>query len=119
MKIEPAEQADSERAQREATEVIGDTTLRGQLANLPRRIYLTYSYHGLGSVLFRALTFPLRFTPLGRLITHDRQARARRSAAIAWYRRHGRPVTVVIPSYRDAEHVARLVRSIRRTAPRP
>ena len=49
---------------------------------------------------------------------NDREAKLRRSAAIEWYRRHGKPVTMVIPSYRDAEHVARLVRSIRRTTPR-
>ena len=118
MKNEGAKQADSEQAQREAEAVIGNPTSGGQLANLPRRIYLTYSYNGARSVLFRALTFPLRFTPLGRLVMNDREARVRRSAAIAWYRRHGKPVTVVIPSYRDAEHVARLVRSIRRTTPR-
>ena len=28
---------------------------------------------------------------------------------VAWYREHGRPVTIVIPSYRDAEQVATLV----------
>ena len=31
---------------------------------------------------------------------------------MAWYREHGRPVDIVIPSYRDAERVQALVRSI-------
>jgi GT2 family glycosyltransferase/glycosyltransferase involved in cell wall biosynthesis len=90
----------------------------GPLGNLRRRIYLTYRYHGLGSVAFRAATFPLRFTPLVRFVTPASGMRARQSAALAWFRRHGKPVAVVIPSYRDAAEVARLVRSIRRTTPR-
>lgn len=89
-------------------------TRRGGFS-LPRRIYLTYRYHGAGSVLLRAVTFPLRFTPLAHLAIDDRQARARKSAAIAWYRRNGRPVTLVIPSYKDAERVVALVKSLRRT----
>ncbi|HTX33296.1 MAG TPA: glycosyltransferase [Solirubrobacteraceae bacterium] len=90
----------------------------GPLANLRRRAYLTYRYHGLGSLAFRGLTFPLRFTPLARFVKPDGGMRARQSAALAWYRRHGTPVTVVIPSFRDAPAVARLVKSIRRTTPR-
>ncbi len=39
-----------------------------RLANLPRRIYLTYKYRGLSSVIYRAVTFPLRFTPLERFL---------------------------------------------------
>jgi GT2 family glycosyltransferase len=91
---------------------------RGQFAELPRRIYLTYHYHGWRTVMFRVLTFPLRFTPL----THRLRLRSdwgddtfRR--VVAWYRAHGEPVDVVIASYRDAEEVAKLVRSIRRTVP--
>jgi GT2 family glycosyltransferase/glycosyltransferase involved in cell wall biosynthesis len=98
--------------------VVGPLTRRSQFANLPRRLYLTYRYHGLGAVLFRVITFPLRFTPLARFIKPDSGMRARQSAALAWYRRRGKPVTLVIPSYRDATAVARLVKSIRRTTPR-
>ena len=32
-----------------------------------------------------------------------------------WYRMHGEAVTIVIPSYRDAERLSALVKSIRRT----
>jgi GT2 family glycosyltransferase len=85
---------------------------------LRERIVLTYRHHGLGSILFRIITFPLRFTPLQsrlqRRLQGSRRDRAVR-AARSWYRREGRPVTIVIPSYRDAAEVASLVASLRRT----
>ena len=90
---------------------------QGPLANLTRRIHLTYTHFGLRTLLFRGLTFPLRFTPLERhmrLRTHARDQDLRR--AREWYREHGRAVDVVIPSYRDAAYVRRLVRSIRKTS---
>ncbi len=90
----------------------------GPLSNLRRRIYLTYQYFGLRTILFRAITFPLRFTPLERrlrLRSHARDQELRR--AVRWYREHGRPVDIVIPSYRDAERVRALVRSIAKTVP--
>jgi len=90
----------------------------GAFTNLRRRIYLTYTHFGLRTVLFRLLTFPLRFTPLARrlrLRTHARDQERRRAAA--WYREHGRPVDIVVPSYRDAARVRALVRSIRKTVP--
>jgi GT2 family glycosyltransferase/glycosyltransferase involved in cell wall biosynthesis len=89
---------------------------QGPLSNLRRRIYLTYRYFGLRTILFRLITFPLRFTPLQRrlrLRTHARDQELRR--AVDWYRDHGRPVDIVIPSYRDAERVRALVRSIAKT----
>jgi len=89
---------------------------QGALANVRRRIYLTYRYFGLRTLLFRAITLPLRFTPLQRrmrLRTHARDQELR--SAVAWYRQHGRPVDIVIPSYRDAERVHELVRSIDKT----
>ncbi|HWF33207.1 MAG TPA: glycosyltransferase [Solirubrobacteraceae bacterium] len=89
----------------------------GPFANLKRRVYLTYTHFGLRTIVFRLITFPLRFTPLEkrmRLRTHARDQEVRR--ATSWYREHGRPVDIVIPSYRDAEHVQALVRSIQKTA---
>ncbi len=86
--------------------------------SLRRRIQLTYQYLGWRTVLFRLVTFPLRATPLKRYLRL--QGRGTENAyhrAVAWYREHGRPVDVVIPSYRDAERVATLVASIRRTVP--
>ena len=86
-----------------------------RLANVRRRIYLTYRYQGGGTLVYRAVTFPLRATPLRPYLGLEANTRTHRSIATRWYRRHGRPVTVVIPSYRDAEHVAAAVASIRRT----
>ncbi|MGA2320213.1 MAG: glycosyltransferase [Solirubrobacteraceae bacterium] len=89
---------------------------QGALSNLRRRIYLTYTHFGLRTTLFRLITFPLRFTPLARrlrLRTHARDQELRR--AVSWYREHGRPVDIVIPSYRDAARVATLARSISKT----
>ena len=88
---------------------------KGRIGDLRRRIYLTYKYHGLRVLVLRALTFPLRFTLLDRFVRFGRRPTDSRAAARLWYKRHGRPVTIVIPSYRDAAAVASLVASIRRT----
>ena len=95
-----------------------DGRRRGPLANLPRRVYLTYRYHGPATLAYRAVTFPLRFTPLESRLRLSAEARDRTADARRWYRRHRRPVTVVIPSYRDAALVARLVTAIRKTTDR-
>jgi GT2 family glycosyltransferase len=89
---------------------------RGPFANVRRRVKLTIRYHGWRTLLFRILTFPLRFTPLRhrlrlRSVWGDDAFRR----AVAWYRENGKPVDIVIPSYRDADHLSRLVESIRRT----
>ncbi len=95
-----------------------DGELHGPLAGLRRRIYLTYHYLGWRTLLFRALTLPLRFTPLRhRLSLRSRMGHDLYRRALAWYREHGRPVSIVIPSYRDAEQVATLVASIHKTVP--
>lgn len=90
----------------------------GPRYTLRERIVLTYRHHGLGSMLYRIITFPLRFTPLESRLRRRLQG-SRRDQAIRtarnWYRREGRPVTIVIPSYRDAAEVATLVASLRRT----
>src|SRR6185437_537995 len=96
-----------------------DGGFKGPLAGLRRRIYLTYHYLGWRTLLFRVLTFPLRFTPLrNRLVLRSRMGHDLYRRALAWYGEHGEPVSVVIPSYRDAERVATLVASIQRTVPR-
>jgi GT2 family glycosyltransferase len=95
-----------------------DGTFSGPLAGLRRRIYLTYRYHGWRTLLFRALTLPLRFTPLKRrLQLRSAMGDDAYRRAVVWYREKGEPVDIVIPSYRDAERVAALVASIRRTVP--
>jgi GT2 family glycosyltransferase len=90
---------------------------RGPIATLWRRIVLTWQYHGPVTVLFRVLTFPLRATPLRDRLGVRRLVDPTTYQARRWYRVHGQPVTVVIPSYRDAEDVRALVRSIRSTTP--
>jgi GT2 family glycosyltransferase len=95
-----------------------DGGFKGPLAGVRRRIYLTYRYLGWRTLLFRVLTFPLRFTPLKRrLRLRSSSSEDAYRRAVAWYREHGEPVDIVIPSYRDAEHVAGLVKSIRATVP--
>jgi GT2 family glycosyltransferase/glycosyltransferase involved in cell wall biosynthesis len=91
---------------------------RAQLTAVPQRVWLTYKHRGARQLAYRTLTFPLRFTPLEPLLRLNPTSPDRTAYARRWYRRHGRPVTVVIPSYRDAEMVAQLVRRIRRTTPR-
>ncbi len=95
-----------------------DGGYRGPLAGVRRRVYLTIQYHGWRTLLFRIVTLPLRLTPLRhrlRLRSHTSDDDYRR--ALAWYRHSGAPVSIVIPSYRDADRVAALVASIRRTVP--
>ncbi|HEX3909331.1 MAG TPA: glycosyltransferase [Solirubrobacteraceae bacterium] len=95
-----------------------DGEFSGPLAGLRRRIYLTYRYLGWRTLLFRVLSFPLRFTPLRhRLRLRSSSSEDAYRRAVAWYRDHGEPVDIVIPSYRDAELVASLVRSIQATVP--
>ncbi len=90
----------------------------GAFANLRRRVHLTYEYYGLRTILFRIVTFPLRFTPLKRrLALRTRTTDNDYRRAVAWYAEHGEPVSIVIPSYRDAERVRTLVASIRETVP--
>jgi GT2 family glycosyltransferase/glycosyltransferase involved in cell wall biosynthesis len=68
-------------------------------------------------VLVRIATFPLRFTPWALRLKLARATVKRRAAARAWFADHGRPVTVVIPSFGHAEEVSRAVKSVRKTTP--
>ncbi|HEX8158885.1 MAG TPA: glycosyltransferase [Solirubrobacteraceae bacterium] len=90
----------------------------GRLANLRRRIALTYQYLGWRQVLWRAATFPLRYTPLRHRLKLGTIVEIERRRAKAWYAEKARPVTVVIPTYGDPVHVAEAVRSVRRTTRR-
>ena len=95
-----------------------DGRRQGRFANLPRRIYLTYKYRGLSSVFYQTLVFPLRLTPLDRVLNLMPGRGSVALAARRWYRRQGRPVTIVIPSYRDAKLLTQLVAKIRQTTDR-
>jgi GT2 family glycosyltransferase len=100
----PAEEA----ASAEALAPAGTTSLW-------RRLVLTWRYHGPLSVAWRIITFPLRATPLRDRIGVQRLIDPSSLQARRWYRANGDPVVVLIPSYRDADSVRALVRSIRKT----
>src|SRR5436305_15292014 len=88
---------------------------RGPLANLRRRIALTWQYLGPREVAWRILTFPIRFTPLRHRLKLGTLVEAQQRRAVSWYGEKGCPVSVVIPTYGDPSFVADAVRSIRRT----
>ncbi|HUB73897.1 MAG TPA: glycosyltransferase [Solirubrobacteraceae bacterium] len=95
-----------------------DGGFRGPLAGVRRRVYLTVRYLGWRTLLFRIVTLPLRLTPLKhRLRLRSGASEDDYRRAQAWYRAQGEPVTIVIPSFRDAGRVAALVASIARTVP--
>jgi GT2 family glycosyltransferase len=100
-----------------AARALSDGT-SGPLSNVWRRAILTVRYHGPLSLVWRVVTYPLRATPLRSHLGIDRMRDPVLNRARRWYRRNAQPVTIVIPSYRDAEHVRALVRSIRRTTRR-
>jgi GT2 family glycosyltransferase len=90
-------------------------SVRGMFTNLPRRIRLTFEYEGVGGFVRKSLRFLVRLTPFRFLLRGDVATREQQRRARAWYRRNGRFVTVVIPSYGDAEPTLKAVKSLRRT----
>lgn len=90
----------------------------GLLRSLPRRAWLTLKYLGPRAFLWRALTFPLRFTPLAERLGYGVRFGPEYARALRWYGRQGRPVTVVIPTYGDPGLVFDAVKSVRRTVDR-
>ena len=59
---------------------------RGPLANMRRRIALTYQYLGRARSLWRLLTFPLRFTPLRHRLRLGTAIENEQRGAPRWYR---------------------------------
>ena len=90
--------------------------LRRLFTNLPKRALLTLRYQGRREFLFRLVTFPLRLTPLGPRLGLVERMSDPTADARAWYRREGRAVTIVIPSYGPPDLALQAVRSIKRTA---
>src|SRR2546423_170407 len=87
-------------------------------SDLPKRAYLTLRYHGWRSVLFRIVTFPLRLTPLGPRLGLGRGRRAQYAQLRNWYKRNGRPVAIVIPTYGDPSLTIDTVKSVQGTIAR-
>jgi GT2 family glycosyltransferase/glycosyltransferase involved in cell wall biosynthesis len=94
-----------------------DDMLRRRAPSLWRRIVLTYRYLGWRTVLYRLLTYPLRFTPLRKRLRLGKAIEDDQAHAAAWYRAHGRAVTIVIPTYGPPDDVIAAVQSIRATTP--
>lgn len=69
------------------------TSLRG----LATRTRLTYEHLGLRALLYRALTFPLRLTPLRLPLGVGRHEEQYRYDARRWQRRHGPPLEIWRP----------------------
>jgi hypothetical protein len=92
--------------------------LRATFGNLPRRLVLTWQYYGTAEVVRRALTFPLRLTPLRHRLGLGARMRDPAVGARRWYRRHGRPVAIVIPTYGPTRILEKTVASLRRTTRR-
>jgi len=84
--------------------------------DLPRRTKLTIQYEGYSGLARKSIRFVVRLTPFGRRLNeplHEERIIAKR-----WYKRHWRPVTIVIPAYGDPAQTIKTVRSVRRTTDR-
>ena len=83
--------------------------------DLPRRARLTVQHHGWRELALRLFTAPLRLTGTERTVRDRIRRRAEMRMARAWYREHGRPATVVIPTYGDPSPTLDAVRRLRKT----
>ena len=83
--------------------------------DLPRRARLTVHHHGWGTLVVRFLTAPLRPLGLEQGVRKGLRRRAQRRKVVRWYRREGRPVTVVVPTYGPPDVTFGAVRALRRT----
>lgn len=92
-----------------------DPIPHGPFKHLRKRVALTIQYLGWRTLLWRAVTFPLRYTPLRRRVLIGPMRNGERAHALRWYKRNAKPVTIVIPTYGDPSLVAECVRSIRDT----
>jgi GT2 family glycosyltransferase len=92
--------------------------LRATFANLPKRAILTWRYHGTAEVLRRVALFPLRLTPLRHRLGLGARMNDPAAGARRWYRRNGRPVAIVIPTYGPTELLEQTVASVRATTRR-
>ena len=70
-------------------------TAGASVQGLGRRLVLTYRYLGLRTMLWRAVTFPLRWTPLKLPLGLGTAAEQDLYAARRWQRRHAPPLATV------------------------
>lgn len=90
---------------------------RSALAGLPERARLTVEYHGWKALLGRLLLAPLRPAGLDRRVERWWTERADLRRARAWYREHGRPVTVVLTSREVSSRPPAAMRALKESAP--
>ena len=88
---------------------------RPLLNDLPRRAYLTVKHQGWSELLVRVATSPLRLVGLERGLRARMSALARRRRVRGWYRREGRLVTIVMPTYGNPSTTIDAVARLRRT----
>lgn len=79
---------------------------------------MTFRYLGPREFSRRVVTFPLRLTPWGARFGLAPRLSDPSASSIRWYRRHAKPVAIVIPTYGDPSLVRDAVRSIRATTKR-
>jgi GT2 family glycosyltransferase len=91
------------------------TRRRPFLNDLPRRAYLTVKHEGWRELAIRLLTSPLRLVGMERVVRRRLAAHATRRRVRAWYRREGRAVTIVMPTYGDPATTIDAVTRLRRT----
>jgi glycosyltransferase involved in cell wall biosynthesis len=70
---------------------------------------------GVRGFLKRSGRFIIRLTPLSSYFPGGSATRDIRAKARAWYRKNGRHVTIIIPSYGNPEPAIKAVKSVRRT----
>jgi GT2 family glycosyltransferase/glycosyltransferase involved in cell wall biosynthesis len=85
---------------------------------LPRRAVLTWQYHGPLEALRRAALFPLRLTPLAPRLALAARHSDPAAGAYRWYRKHGRRVAIVIPTYGPPDYALAAIKSLRATTRR-
>jgi GT2 family glycosyltransferase/glycosyltransferase involved in cell wall biosynthesis len=90
----------------------------GLLNDLPRRAALTIQHHGWREFLLRVVTFPLRLVGLEGSVRRRLTERIRLRPVRAWYRDHGRPVTIAVPTYGDPATTIDAVRRVLATVDR-
>ena len=89
--------------------------LRELFGGLPARAWLTLTHLGPLETTRRIVTFPLRLLPFAGRLGFRARMSDRSAAAVGWYRRNGRSVGIVIPTYGDPSLALDAVRSIQAT----
>jgi GT2 family glycosyltransferase len=87
------------------------------LNDLPRRAYLTVKHHGWREFVARLLSAPFRLVGLERKVRDRLGLWAAGRRMRDWYRSHGRPVTIVMPTYGDPATTIDAVGRLRGTVP--